>query len=334
MTAQDTVRRSIFHPIRFGLKTVGLIETSVIAPYWLLNERLEIHQASTLGAYIGRIARLGQSSRTLAAMNRMLGPDQFARAGGSRLWEEYISQVGRTLTECIRMSAMRHEELRSVIALEGSEYLEDAMATHQETILFASHTGNIGAMLIGLSLAGFHITVARNPLPLQFVERKIAHALERLGIGSILIGKPAERNSPSLRFPRGILTAFIDEVVNPEHASWFHFGSAEFRAGIGPGLLAARKRAGVLCVTSRRTGDFHHVVTIHPPLSLSYSEDYRRDAHRVLQMGMNIIGDEVRRSPAEWLNWNYAKVRSPEVEGRNVVQSGLATEYHSESAMV
>jgi len=310
MDLQNTQNHRSFYPNRLGLKAIGIVETGVIAPYWWLNERLDIQKAGNLGAYVGRIARLGQRPRVLAGMKNVLGPDGFARAGGNLLWNEYVRQVGRTMAECMRMSRMRREDLRALITLKGSSHLEKAIATHEETILFVSHTGNIGSMLIAFALGGFSITVARNPLPLRFIERRIAHTLQTLGIQSILLGTSAESNSPSARFPRGILTTFIDEAVNPEHTSWFEFGKAQFKTSMGPGLMAARKRACVLCVTSTRTDGFHNIVTIHPPLSICYTDDYRRDAHNVTQAGMTLLVNEVRHSPAEWLNWNYAQIRT------------------------
>ena len=314
MGLQNSRSRNSFHPGNLGLKAIGIVETGMIAPYWWLNERLDIGKASRLGSHFGRVARLGQRSRVLTAMTNVLGPDGFARAGGNMLWNEYVHAVGRIMAECMCMTTMRSDELRSLITLEGKEYLNEAAASPQETILFIGHIGNIGSILAALVLNGLKITVARNALPLPFMERKIARTFRMHGVNMILLGSPGQSNSPSLQFPEGTLTTFIDDAVNPGHTSWFNFGHAQIRASIGPGLLAVRKHSRVLCVTSTRVEGNHYTVTVHPPLYTEYTGDYHRDAHGVIQLGMTLLGNEVQRSPAEWLNWNYAQIRTTAAE--------------------
>ncbi len=309
--AGSRARRALVHSLVTGceLPAVGLLRLLRALPWPISVE---------MARPLGHLCRAGMRDTILARRRMVLGPRAAAEAEESDFWEEHLLHVGRTIVEAVSYHDQSDEELLERMAIEGEEHLRAALARGRGAILFLHHLGNPGAIVGGLGLRGYDLTIAGNRIdfgvgdiivPLDRIESTVQRLFARGRVRRALLGEDLPRVVAATLLRNGVFAMFVDFPVVQKHSHWVRFGAARMSVNLGPALLALRRRAEVLCVTCARIGDNRHVLRIHEPLAAPAADASRREAAVEMIAGaMRTLSDQLGAHAAQWWPWDRAEI--------------------------
>ncbi|MCH8268254.1 MAG: lysophospholipid acyltransferase family protein [Acidobacteria bacterium] len=275
-----------------------------------LLPRPAAHQLATLPArlFYWATPRL----RQIADKNLMMAlPELSASERSSLCWGTYRS-LGRLLAEFSQFPRLNPENVRQVVAYEGLENYQAALAQKRGVLFLTAHLGawELGAFAHGLN--GYRLHIVHRPLDNPLLNR-LVNRYRTLG-GNKMIEKKD--------FARGILTALAknetvgilaDQNAVREEGVFVNFFGIPACTTAGIAKIALHSGAAVVpafCVYDSKTSQFH--ICFDPPLRLETSGDAEEDIRAATQQMAGVIERFVRRYPGQWL-WIHRrwKTRPP-----------------------
>ncbi|MBM2846243.1 MAG: lipid biosynthesis acyltransferase [Bacteroidetes bacterium] len=271
----------------------------------LLPETLLLRLAPT----VGKILRIGMKERIIRNMQCTLGHARWKREQWVKRWEDHAAHIGLTVIEPFQLRKMNNDQLRSLISLEGEDYLRGALACGRGVMVFVNHLGNLGCIAAGLGLRGYDVSIAGNALPVQYIERKAQSLIRSVGGNRLLIGEQLPFRASEVFRRNGIFATFIDFSILKKRNVWIPFGQGEMSVNLGPALIALRHRVPVLCITSVRLNSNRHTLTIHPPLDYALTEDLMHEAVLLTKQAIARFADDLCSYPEQWWQWYTNRIR-------------------------
>lgn len=209
----------------------------------------------------------------------------------------------------------RQRELLDSIRIVGREHLDRALQKGKGVIAVSGHFGNFG--IVGLKLKdagyGFH-TVARafsDPL------RKTMYTKYRIRQGQSFIYTRSAQEAVKgmLKVLRRNETIFLITDENVRHGGVFvKFFDRLASTSSAPAVLHLRTGADILPVFLVRNRDHTQTLLIKPPLEAEGQEGAAPDVFALTQRIAQVLEEQVRTYPAQWM-WTHRRWRTrPEEE--------------------
>jgi lauroyl/myristoyl acyltransferase len=262
---------------------------------------------------VGRLTRIGKKREILSRLRVVLGPQLPAPA----FWPAHVVHLGRSVIEPVYFYHLPDAELVSRVSLSGAEHLAGALAQGRGAMLFLNHLGNPGAIVAGLGLRGYDLTIAGNALvasilgeevPLNYFEGVVQRMFARGHVRRALLGDRLPQRVTETLARNGLFAMFIDFPVGRKHNEPLAFGHANMNVSLGPAILALRHQVPVLTVTCLRTGaDNHHHLAIQPPLEPT-SGPAHAAAAALMQSALDRLLPDVLAHPDQWWPWDWAQI--------------------------
>jgi lauroyl/myristoyl acyltransferase len=224
-------------------------------------------------------------------------------------WIRYKRHVGKMLLEWNKMERMTSEELQEFVTLEGEAHLHHSLGLGGGAVLLFNHFGNVACVAAMFGRRGYDINVIVNPLPLPSLERRYQRKFGYYGAKRILVGSGTFYEAGRVLARNGLLASAIDYSIRGRNTIWTSFHNAEISVSPGPVILALRHGAPILFTTCRPRSGEGYVFTIHPQIHVDPSFDHKTNAARIVHQGIELLLEDIKRSPAEWWSWDHAQIR-------------------------
>jgi lauroyl/myristoyl acyltransferase len=276
--------------------------------------------ALTLARTLGWLTRIGKKPEVLARVRAVLGAEVIAGERETKFWRAHLTHLGRTIIETVYLYQMSDAKQRARISVTGEEHLARVLARGRGAILFINHLGNPGAIVAGLGVRGYDITIAGNAMvatiageevSLDYVESVVQRMFARCRVKRALLGDRLPRRVAETLARNGLFAMFIDFSVGRKHNQLIDFGDAHMNTNLGPALLALRHRAAVLGVTTLRVGDNRHRLTICPLMEPA-EETGKAEARDLLREALGQLLPDLRAHPEQWWPWDWAEISARE----------------------
>jgi KDO2-lipid IV(A) lauroyltransferase len=288
-----------------GSGTLGFAAyKTVSATFAVLPRRL----CRAAGGGLGRLAfRLDWKHRGIALANLAIafGRERTAEELTAVARESFV-RFGRVLADILKIARYSRARVLSLVAAEGRENLEAALAKGKGALIFTGHFGNWEVANAVVSGIGPFRVIAR-ALDNPHLEKDLLRFRTRLG--SEVINKfGASRPILQALGRNEIVAILIDQNVLRSQAVFVDFFGKP--AATTPGLAAFHLKTGAplvpLFVDSLPGGRYR--VRILPPLEFQPAGRRDEDVLKITGICTKMIEHEIRRSPEQWLwvhkRWN------------------------------
>lgn len=206
----------------------------------------------------------------------------------------------------------------AVVAVEGMEHMDAALAAGRGVVLCTAHLGNWEAVARLARERGWKLTTIYRPLDNPLLDRWVAEYRREHG-QEMAPKEGAIRNMLRALRGGGIGALLVDQDAR-RHGVFVPFFGRPASTIPTPAELALRTGAAIITVWTERTGPgFRHVVRFEPALSVAPG-DHRADRDAEVVRIMTEINRRlecaVRRAPEQWF-WPHRRWKSspPESPG-------------------
>jgi KDO2-lipid IV(A) lauroyltransferase len=284
---------------------------------WLLNhfEYSSLRLWTTLVKYLPSESLLsygekfGAVSFYLLARARRIALINLHLALGREKSKEEINQIcrkvfrniGRDMMETYSCLNYEDNYLRTLVKIEGKEYLDQALKQGKGVIAFSAHLGNFPLMTVRLAREGYPLSMvvreSKNPKIVKF----LTSLRGTFGIESIPPNPRKtciERCFKVLKENR-ILFVQIDLKAPTTEAlvDFFGYIVPTFKS---PVVFSLRTGARILPMFIVRNSHQTHQISIHPPFDLSLTKDRQQDITSNIAQLTKIIEAAIREYPEQW----------------------------------
>lgn len=275
-------------------------EAALFFAFMGLFKILGVDRASALGAFIGRnILSLTSGTRRARANLVAAYPDMPAAEIEAIITDMWDS-LGRTVAEYPHLGAFRMRGDDPRIRVEGLEHVHAAMASGKGIIFLSGHFANWEVMPITAADYGVEGGTVYRPINNPYVDRWTVKQRTANGPKEV-VSKGAQGTRRIFTLLRGGKSIFIlvDQKTNEGLPVPF-FGRIAMTTP-APAVLALRLGAVLLPVSNARAGGARFRVTVHPPITVTPTDDHDHDVLTVTQAINDVIEKSVRERPSQWL---------------------------------
>ncbi len=242
---------------------------------------------------------LWPSRQRLARENiRKVFGEQLSAAQCRRIALQSTINICKTMIELFKMRYMTPEQVKALVALEGAEYLHQALAEGHGAVVLTAHFGNWELGGARFTAEGFPVTVIARDSNEPVCARLINQARQHHNI-KVLRREDIREMIHALRNNRG-LGILPDQHAAEGGIELDFMGRPAFTA-TGPAALARRTGCPIIPFFVRRlpSDTFHSQV--FPPLPLPQTDDREQFTRQLTQQINDIISEQIRRYPEQWL---------------------------------
>ena len=290
-------------PYGFTVRGLRHVLTSWIvrAAAWTVR-RMPASRVPHLSRFLAGLLRLATGKRQVIARENIhaaLG-DQLSEAEVRRICRRSMRNLVESMLYLLRLPVTTAEQLNQMVAFSGVEHLERALAAGKGVLIVTAHFGN-------WELLGARIVVAGYPL--QAVARDAAHtatasvinsARQSIGRGCGVVSRDDVRGMLRVLRENGVLLILPDQHV-AEGGIVADFLGRPAMTATGPANLAVRTGCAVLPAFCVVNADGTMSAEILPPLPVENSGDRDHDIVVNTQMINDVIAEQIRAHPDQWL---------------------------------
>ena len=232
------------------------------------------------------------------AMGAEFSRPQTRKATIRMAWRNFARGIYETA--CAMTSSK--EKICSMVAIQGEEYLRQALAKGKGVIALSAHLGNFTLLGARLAAAGYPFNVVvKQPRDQRFA-RLIDDYRARVGIKTISAKPRREAARQILKTLKGnqIVLVIADEFKSGGVEVEFLGQTAP--APRGPATLALRTGAGVLPMFLARDHRDRLTLQIGPEMKLIKTGNLQEDVAENVKLFTCQLENMVRRYPDQW-NW-------------------------------
>ena len=255
------------------------------------------------GRALGKLAYLFASRlRRTGTINLRLAFPEKTSEERAQLLKESFANLGRQLGLFSQFSTRSRESLKSLIELNGLEYLEAAKAEGKSGVIFiTAHLGAWELTSLGPSLFGytFNFLVRRidNPRIEELVDRV------RMRFGNRTIDKlSAARSMLKILRSKSFLGLLPDLNTLDAEAIFVDFFGVPAATNFIVAKLALRTQSPIIPIFAPWCEEKQkYLLLIGPPVSAEPTGNEEDDIRRLTATLSKIIEDQIRRYPGQWL---------------------------------
>ncbi|HEY3416232.1 MAG TPA: lysophospholipid acyltransferase family protein [Armatimonadota bacterium] len=281
-----------------GGRAITLVRRLVIA----LPERSVAGFGRGLGNFFYALSR---RYRVLSQQNiRLVYPTMPIREV-KQLARQVFIHFGKVGVEFLRVPLLTPEEIDRRAYYVNREHLDAALANGKGVLLISAHLGNWEYLAAKLTQDGYALDALQRAAKDAETTRIVTEVRKGTGIrvynkGNIL---PAIR---ALRDNR-ILIILADQ--HDFEGAFADFLGVPAMSATGPAAIALRTGATILPTFTFREPDDTIRIEFHPPFTPEPGPDREEDVRAITQRLCDIISEQIRRAPDQWL-WLHDRWRS------------------------
>ncbi len=270
---------------------------------WLIC-KLPHRAALAVGRVLGRLAlRLAGSRRAVVRRNLELCFPELSTTERDELTRQHFEALGMSLIEMGIGRWASDEELTTLMALEGVEHLEAAVAEQRGIILLSAHFTTLEASgrVLAQHCPPFDAVYRRNRS--EFITELLRHGRELSADGTIE-KRDIRQMVRSLKNARPVWYA-PDQSYDRKGAEVIEFFGVPCMHTTATSTLARLGNAIVLPYFPRRNPDGKYSLCVLPPLTSIPSGDLVADTNEYIR----VLEDHVRTCPEQYF-WIHKKFKN------------------------
>ncbi len=239
------------------------------------------------------------SRQRLARENiRKVFGDQFSAAQQRSIVLQSTINICKTMIELFKMRYMTPEQVKALVSLEGAEHLQQVLAEDRGAVVFTAHFGNWELGGARFAAEGLPVTVLARDSNEPVCARLINQARQHHNI-EVVRRQDIRDMIRVLRDNRGL--GILPDQHAAEGGIEVNFLGRPASTAIGPAVLSRHTGCALVPFFTRRltNGTFH--IQVLPPLPLPQTDDHDQFARQLMQQVNDVIGEQIRRYPEQWL---------------------------------
>ncbi|MFQ5579011.1 MAG: lysophospholipid acyltransferase family protein [Nitrospiria bacterium] len=278
MTVSGTTK---YLPWRLGVRFGGML--GEIAFYLLRRER----------------------GRSLEGLRLAFGQDKSEKEL-NKIARRNFQNLGKGLIEILNFRYLTPRRIKSLITIEGEEYLKAAEANGKGTVLITGHIGNWELMAAALSLKSYRLNVIAAPLYDPRIDALIIRLRSRFNIETISRGSPSSsKKILNVLKKKEILGLLIDQDTQV-NGVFVNFFNQKAYTPAGAAQLALKSNAATITCFVTRLPDDRHKITINKPITLVRSDDNKKDIEVNTAIFTAKIEEHIKLYPEQWV-WMHRR---------------------------
>jgi KDO2-lipid IV(A) lauroyltransferase len=270
-----------------------------------------------LGGFIGWAVWTLRVRRGVVMSNLRLAFPEKSEAERHEIARRTFANLGRMITDFLRVPYLRREELERLFVYEGWEAFERAKAAGKGVVACTGHFGNFDLLAAAQTLRGVPVTMITREMGKSGANDLWRETRRRSGVEDLTV-KRGETLKAATRALKGgrVLGYVIDQNQSRRHAIFPTFFGVPAATAATPAWLALRTGAAVVFTLSVPLADGRHKLVVEGPLEVPRTGDRERDVLAFMQDLNDRLERWVRLHPDHWY-WLHRRWKTrPEGEPR------------------
>lgn len=273
-----------------------------------LSRSLSWQVGIRLGGWIGTLLFYllrRERARSLESLKIAFGVSK-AERDLNEIMKKSFQNLGKGLIEILNFQSLSEDEINALVTIEGEEYLKEAEADGNGTILITGHIGNWELMAAVLSVRGYPLHVIAAPLYDPRIDEWIVRLRARFDIETISRGSPSSsKKILGVLRKKEILGLLIDQDTQANGVFVNFFNKKAYTPG-GAAQLALKSGATTLMCFVTRLPNNRHRINIEKPMTLTQTDDHQKDVEVNTARFTSRIEEHIKQYPDQWV-WMHRR---------------------------
>lgn len=236
--------------------------------------------------------------------------DQLPAADRERIARASFRNVARCFVELAKFDVIR-ERFDEYAEVEGLQHWEEIRTRGRGGIAITGHIGNWELLAAYVAREGIPIAAIARRLNDSRLNQLLIEFRAKSGIRSILReSRASSREILKILNECGVLALLIDQDIIAPSVSVPFFGRPARTPAAAAVLSVRRDLPVVACFAQRRPGGGHRFI-IKPPIYPPHSGDRQRDILELTRRFSEVLEEQIRQNPTEWVWWHKRWRRQP-----------------------
>jgi len=215
----------------------------------------------------------------------------------TRTARRFYQRIGESMVEFLRLPYLSTAEIQRLAIIEGTEYMDAALAKGKGLILLTAHVGNWEMLAAVVGLREYAITAIIRPqaddtLTALFNRIREAHGLKVVPLTDVRTCLRVLKHNECL--------GIVGDVNANNPGAFVQFLGRPAATYTGAAHLAMTTGAEILPIFDERLPDHRHHIRVGPPIPLARTGDASRDLLVNTMRTQYVLQQEIRRRPQDW----------------------------------
>jgi KDO2-lipid IV(A) lauroyltransferase len=221
-----------------------------------------------------------------------------------RLVRRCFRNMGKNVMEFMRFPRMSPETIHQLVAFEGREHIDQALAQGKGAIILTAHFGNWELLGASIVANGYTIRGITRQLRSKRLDAIVSAYRKKIGWQGIDRDKSVRDALRCLK--RNELIAILADVDTRTQGVFVDFFARPAYTPYSPAAIALKTGAAILPTFIIRQPDNSHRAVVEAPLPLQRSGEREQDFLVNTQKFTKVIESYVRRHPEQWI-WMHER---------------------------
>jgi KDO2-lipid IV(A) lauroyltransferase len=266
-----------------------------------LLSRIPRRWLDAIGGSLGWLVWTLRVRRGVVMSNLRLAFPEKSEAERRDIARRTFLNLGRMITDFLRVPSLSKEELERLFVYEGWEVFERARATGRGVVACTAHFGNFDLLAAAQTLRGVPVTMITREMGKSGANDLWRETRRRSGVEDLVVRKGETLKAATRALKSGrVLGYVIDQNQSRRHAVFPTFFGIPAATAATPAWLALRTGALVVFTLSIPLADGRHKLVIEGPLEVPRTGDRERDVLAFMQDLNDRLERWVRLHPDHW----------------------------------
>jgi KDO2-lipid IV(A) lauroyltransferase len=253
------------------------------------------------GTFLGWLVWALRIRRGIVMSNLRLAFPEKTEAERRAIARKTFLNLGRMITDFLRVPNLSKEELERLFVYEGWEGFEKAKAAGKGVIACTGHFGNFDLLAAAQTLRGVPVTMITREMGRSGANDLWRDARRRSGVEDLVVRKGETLKAATRALKSGRNLGYVIDQNQPRrHAIFPTFFGVPAATAATPAWLALRTGAPVVFTLSFPLEDGRHKLVIEGPLQVPDTGDRQRDVLAFMQDLNDRLERWVRLHPEQW----------------------------------
>jgi KDO2-lipid IV(A) lauroyltransferase len=255
------------------------------------------------GACLGWLVWALRIRRRVVLDNLRLALPERSEAERRAIARATFLNLGRMISDFLRVPFMGKAELESIFVYEGWERFQEALdlLPGRGVIACTAHFGNFEVLAAAHTLRGVPVTMISRQMGKSGANDLWRALRAKTGVEDLVVGKGSTLAAAIRALKAGRNLGYvIDQNQAQRHAIFPTFFGVPAATAATPAVLQLRSGAAVIFVVSFPLGDGRHKVVFEGPLQVPDTGDRDRDVLAFMQDLNDRLERHVRAHPEQW----------------------------------
>jgi len=264
----------------------------------------------SLGGFLGKLAYFiiaDARKRTQNNLKIAFGKEKDQREI-KKLALNVFENVGKNVTDAVRLKNMKWEKVERITKIEGLEYFDNAYKMGKGVIALTGHIGNFELLGAYFSLKGYKVSVIGRELYDPRLDVLLVKSRESVGMENIPSSASVKQVIKVLRSGR-TLGVLADQDSSRVRGVFVDFFGRPARTPVGPVLLAYKTQSPIVPMAIVQEKDDKYKIIVKEPIELATSGDKEKDIIETTQKYTKVLESIIKEYPSQWL-WMHDRWKS------------------------